>query len=259
MVTAAAFNPHPIVGDASLELPSKSICWIIDRNRDKLLIAEQQPDEPDRGVVAALNIVNPHAARKDHFIQSRPEQLFGNELPILFRKRSPDQVHRLSHADQPRSFGERLRGDMAPGVGPALVIMERVSQIAFDVGEKNLTGFLRVLIGARGLVDQTIVQRFLGILTVNAHDAVPVEIEVRFRMIAKKHMMADWTNMFPLPFPELFALAEPRPVRWANIIVTPIAAARRENDCLFQGILGRSLELVPGGFCPGSGSDARFE
>ncbi len=78
------------------------------------------------------------------------------------------------------------------------------------------------------LVNHAGIHKQLGVIPVNPHDRVAVEVEARLARVAVQHMIADGATVFPFPGPDPLALFQPRAVLGANVIMAPVAAARRQ-------------------------------
>src|SRR5688572_28778683 len=100
------------------------------------------------------------------------------------------------------------------------------------------------------------IHNLVGQLPMDGADGVAVEVERRFRRIAPQGMRPDRTEVFPFPWAQLAAPAQPCAVRWTNVIVTPIPAARREHHGFRERLFRVSLQFRPRRFGPRRGSDA---
>src|SRR5205814_2379302 len=149
---------------------------------------------------------------------------------IRFGQLTPNQVHALGNADEPRSLGERLRRDMTAGTRASLIIMQWIRLITIGVRQKNFARFMGVICIAGHLKDQTVVYKLARVFAMDPHDRVSIEIESRFRRITAEHMPANRTNVLPFPIADLFSLTQARAVRGANVIMAPVTAARGQDD-----------------------------
>ena len=162
--------------------------------------------------------------------QRGTKQLLFEFAPVILRERRPNQVSALGDFDKPGCLGQRLRCHTPAAAWFALVVVKRVCQIPLRISHQNLACFTRITGIPSNLKDKPVIYYLLGKIEMDARNGVAVKIESRFGRIALEQVMAHRANVFPLPFAELFALAQSRAVGRADVIVTPVAAARRKRN-----------------------------